>query len=100
MDYEEQQEALCALRDARKWVQQVHDDAESKHDNYGEFYMDSLQYEIMLETEKLIDRIDKSLRYLEKANACALIHLEEAQHWLQQRTIERMRRGVEGTHTV
>ena len=24
----------------------------------------------------------------------------EAQHWLQQRTIERMRRGVEGTHTV
>jgi len=35
-----------------------------------------------------------------KANACALTHLEEAQHWLQQRTIERMRRGVEGTHTV
>jgi hypothetical protein len=29
-----------------------------------------------------------------------LTHLEEAQHWLQQRTIERMRRGVEGTHTV
>jgi hypothetical protein len=35
-----------------------------------------------------------------KANACALTHVEEAQHWLQQRTIERMRRGVEGTHTV
>lgn len=35
-----------------------------------------------------------------KANACALTHIEEAQHWLQQRTIERMRRGVEGTHTV
>lgn len=34
------------------------------------------------------------------ANACALTHIEEAQHWLQQRTIERMRRGVEGTHTV
>jgi hypothetical protein len=34
-----------------------------------------------------------------KANACALTHIEEAQHWLQQRTIERMRRGVEGTHT-
>lgn len=33
-----------------------------------------------------------------KANACALTHVEEAQHWLQQRTIERMRRGVEGTH--
>ena len=35
-----------------------------------------------------------------KANACALTKIEEAQHWLQQRTIERMRRGVEGTHTV
>jgi hypothetical protein len=35
-----------------------------------------------------------------KANACALTHIEEAQHWLQQRTIERMRRGVEGTNTV
>ena len=33
-----------------------------------------------------------------KENACALTHIEEAQHWLQQRTIERMRRGVEGTH--
>ncbi len=35
-----------------------------------------------------------------KANACALTHIEEALHWLQQRTIERMRRGVEGTSTV
>ncbi len=38
--------------------------------------------------------------YACKANACALTHLEEALHWLQQRTIERMRRGVEGTHAV
>lgn len=35
-----------------------------------------------------------------KANACALTHIEEAMYWLQQRTLERMRRGVEGTHTV
>jgi hypothetical protein len=35
-----------------------------------------------------------------KENSCALTHLEEAQHWLQQRTLKRMRRGVEGTHTV
>jgi hypothetical protein len=35
-----------------------------------------------------------------KANACALTHIEEALHWLQQRTLERMRRGVEGSHTV
>ena len=35
-----------------------------------------------------------------KENACALTKIEEAMHWLQQRTIARMRRGVEGTHTV
>lgn len=35
-----------------------------------------------------------------KANACALTKIEEAQHWLQQRTLERMKRGVEGTHAV
>lgn len=35
-----------------------------------------------------------------KANACALTHIEEAQHWLQQRTIERIRRGVEGTNRI
>ncbi len=35
-----------------------------------------------------------------KANACALTKIEEAQHWLQHRTLERMRRGVEGTHKV
>ncbi len=38
--------------------------------------------------------------YACKANACALTHIEEAMHWLQQRTIERMRRGVEGTRQV
>lgn len=35
-----------------------------------------------------------------KENACALTHIEEAPHWLQQRTLARMRRGVEGTYTV
>lgn len=35
--------------------------------------------------------------FASKANACALTHVEEALHWLQQRTIERLRRGVEGT---
>lgn len=35
-----------------------------------------------------------------KENACALTKIEEAMHWLQQRTLARMRRGVEGTHKV
>ena len=38
--------------------------------------------------------------YACKANACAITHIEEAMHWLQQRTLERMRRGVEGTHNI
>lgn len=35
-----------------------------------------------------------------KENACALTHIEEALHWLHSRTLKRMQRGVEGTHTV
>lgn len=35
-----------------------------------------------------------------KENACALTHLEEAMHWLQQRTIKRVQRGVEGTYVA
>lgn len=34
-----------------------------------------------------------------RENALALTKLEEAMHWLKHRTEERMRRGVEGTHT-
>ena len=33
-----------------------------------------------------------------RENAIALTKVEEAMHWLQQRTIVRMRRGVEGTN--
>lgn len=38
--------------------------------------------------------------YATRYNALALTHIEEAQNWLNRRTIERMRRGVEGTHKV
>lgn len=33
-----------------------------------------------------------------RENALALTKIEEAQHWLQSRTLARMKRGVEGTH--
>lgn len=32
-----------------------------------------------------------------RENALALTHLEDAMHWLQHRTRERLKRGVEGT---
>lgn len=35
-----------------------------------------------------------------RENALALTKIEEAMHWLQQRTLARMRRGVEGTNKV
>lgn len=35
-----------------------------------------------------------------RENALALTKVEEAQHWLQQRTLARMRRGVEGTNKI
>jgi hypothetical protein len=35
--------------------------------------------------------------YACRENALALTKIKEAQHWLQQRTLARMRRGVEGT---
>lgn len=62
--------------------------------------VNGLTHEVLLAI--LADRLRgfQSGPYACKANACALTHIEEAQHWLQQRTIERMRRGVEGTHTV
>jgi hypothetical protein len=39
-------------------------------------------------------------KYACKENAQALTYLEEALMWLQKRTLDRMRRGVEGTHAV
>ena len=62
--------------------------------------VNGLTHEVLLEI--VADRLRgfQSGPYGCKANACALTHIEEAQHWLQQRTLERMRRGVEGTHEV
>ena len=36
--------------------------------------------------------------YSTKENAVALTHVETAMLWLHKRTLDRMRRGVEGTH--
>jgi hypothetical protein len=38
--------------------------------------------------------------YACRENALALTKIEEAQHWLHHRTLARMQRGAEGTHTV
>lgn len=50
----------------------------------------------------LIDRLEgfQSGKYAHAYNATALDALRTAQAWLQQRTKDRVARGVEGTHTV
>lgn len=62
--------------------------------------VNGLTHEVLLAI--LADRLRSFQKgpYSCKANSCALTHIEEAQYWLQMRTVERMRRGVEGTHTV
>lgn len=50
----------------------------------------------------LIDRM-RSFQdgpYKCRENAIALTHLEDALMWLQRRTVARIRRGVEGTHSI
>lgn len=66
----------------------------------AEVGVNGVTHEVLLAI--VIDRLRSFQKgpYSCKANACALTHIEEAMHWLQQRTIERMRRGVEGTHQV
>lgn len=46
----------------------------------------------------VIDRLRsfQSGQFSSRENAIALTKCEEALHWLQQRTLDRMRRGVEG----
>lgn len=50
----------------------------------------------------LVDRLRgfQSGKFACRENALALTHLEDAGHWLAHRTAMRLRRGVEGTHTV
>ena len=45
-------------------------------------------------------RFYQSGKFACRENAIALTHIETAQLWLNQRTAERERRGVEGLHEV
>lgn len=50
----------------------------------------------------IVDRLQcfQKGNYACRENAIALTKIEEAVLWLQKRTLDRMRRGVEGTHKV
>ena len=63
-----------------------------------EFGVNGVTHEALLAI--LIDRMRgfQSGPFVCRDNAIALMHLEEALMWLQRRTRERIKRGVEGTH--
>ncbi len=60
--------------------------------------VNGLTHEVLLAI--VVDRL-KSFQagpFAGRENALALTKIEEAQHWLFARTLERMQRGVEGTY--
>jgi hypothetical protein len=61
--------------------------------------VNGLTHEVLLAI--VIDRLQSFQKgpYACRENALALTKLEEAKHWLFSRTLERMQRGVEGTHS-
>ena len=62
----------------------------------GEVVVNGVTQEVLLAI--VIDRLRsfQSGPFSSRENALALTKCEEALHWLQQRTLDRMRRGVEG----
>lgn len=66
----------------------------------GEVGVNGVTQEVLLAV--VIDRL-RSFQagpFSSRENALALTKCEEALHWLQQRTLDRMRRGVEGKTIV
>lgn len=49
------------LKQAKPFIKIAHDDAEARHDNYGELYMNDADYEVMRDTERLLEEIDKAI---------------------------------------
>lgn len=64
----------------------------------GEVGINGLTQEVLLAI--VVDRLRsfQAGQFACRENAIALTKIEEAMHWLQQRTLRRMRAGVEGTH--
>lgn len=78
------------------WPAEMH--IEFQNGPINEFGVNGLTHEILLAIVADRLRCFNKGPFASRENALALTKVEEAMHWLQQRTLERMRRGVEGTH--
>lgn len=67
MDYEDQKKAIAVIKKSMAYVKQVHNEAEARHDSYGEYYMDGVQYEIMQETEAILDEATRIIGLFENS---------------------------------
>jgi hypothetical protein len=66
----------------------------------NEVGVNGITHEVLLAV--IVDRLEAFQKgpYACRENAIALTKIQEAQHWLHHRTLARMQRGVEGTHTA
>lgn len=66
----------------------------------GDAGVNGITQEVLLAI--IIDRLESFQRgqFACRENAIALTHLETAKLWLFKRTLDRMARGVEGTHKI
>jgi hypothetical protein len=64
----------------------------------GENGVNGITQEVLLEIVADRLRSFQAGPYMCRENAVALTHVETAQLWLKKRTMDRMARGVEGTH--
>jgi len=49
------------LKQVKPFIERAHDDAEARHDNYGELYMNDADYAVMCDTRKLAEEIDRAI---------------------------------------
>ena len=54
-------ELLALLARLKPYIQKIHDDAECRHDTYGDDYMSAALFEVMEDTGGLLGEIDRAL---------------------------------------
>ena len=64
-NYENYEKAIAVITESMEIIRKAHNDAECKHETYGEFYMDSVVYETMKETDDIIEKMKEVINTFE-----------------------------------